>query len=127
MKAEGAKLEESFFLHDSSSLDDATERVKQNLDAEYDAADLTQIVNKGLHLKATQTKDLFTPLTKYSTLFDGTLGKWQGERYNIELKPEATQYHARPFPIPKFHENTLKLEIQRLCDLGVLKKVNRSE
>jgi hypothetical protein len=29
--------------------------------------------------------------------------------------------------MPKFHENTLKLEIQRLCDLGVLKKVNRSE
>jgi hypothetical protein len=47
--------------------------------------------------------------------------------YNIELQSEATPYHVRPFPIPKFHENTLKLEFQRLCDLGVLKTVNRSE
>jgi hypothetical protein len=78
-------------------------------------------------LTSTQKKDLFTLLNKYSTLFDGTLGKWKGEPYNIEIKPDATPYHARPFPIPKFHENTLKLEIQRLCDLGVLKKVNRSE
>jgi hypothetical protein len=45
----------------------------------------------------------------------------------MEWKANATLYHARDFPIPKVHEATLKLEIQRLCDLCVLNKTNRSE
>ena len=36
-------------------------------------------------------------------------------------------YHARAFPIPKVHEETLKLELQRLCKIGVLRRVNNSE
>jgi hypothetical protein len=51
---------------------------------------------------------------------------WKGEPYNIELKPDATPYHARPFPIRKVHKNTLNMEIQGLCDIGVLNKINRS-
>ena len=46
---------------------------------------------------------------------------------DLELKSDATPYHARAYPIPKCHMDTLKMEVQRLCDLGVLKKVNRSE
>ena len=60
-------------------------------------------------------------------MFDGTLGTWEGSDYNIELKPDAQPYHARAFPIPRVHLETLKMEIERLCELGVLKKVNRSE
>jgi hypothetical protein len=127
MRAEGDKLEERFFVPDSSSLDYATQRIKQILDAKYDAADFYQIVHKCLHLTSTQKKDLFTLLNKYSTLFDSTSGKWKGEPNNIELKPDTTPYHARSFPILKIHENTMKLEMQRLCDLGVRKKVNHSE
>jgi hypothetical protein len=36
-------------------------------------------------------------------------------------------YHACAFPIPKVHEQTLKMEFNQLVELGVLKKVNRSE
>jgi hypothetical protein len=116
MKAEGAKLEESFLVPNSSSLDDATQEIKKNLYVKYDAADLNQIVNKCSQLTSLQKNNLFTLLTKYSTLFDGTLGIWKDEPYKIELKPDTTPYHARTFAIPKFHENTLKMEIQRLCD-----------
>jgi hypothetical protein len=28
---------------------------------------------------------------------------------------------SSPFPVPKIHEETLKKEINRLCDLGILK------
>jgi hypothetical protein len=45
----------------------------------------------------------------------------------MELKADVTPCHARAFSIPKVHEATLILEVQRLCDLDVLKKVNRSE
>ena len=62
-----------------------------------------------------------------SDLFDGTLGKWNMGAYDIELRPEATPYHARAFPIPQAYTDTLKIEVDRLEKAGVLKKVNRSE
>jgi hypothetical protein len=69
---------------------------------------------------------LSTLLQKYQPLFDGTLATFE-EKYNIELKEGATPYHATSFPIPKVYGNTLKLEVDRLCKLGVLRRVNRSE
>jgi hypothetical protein len=66
-------------------------------------------------------------LIKYKTLFDGTLGHWDNVEYNINLKPDVTPYHARAYPIPHKYVDTLKLEVERLCKVGVLKKVNRSE
>jgi hypothetical protein len=74
-----------------------------------------------------QQKKLLDLLQKYEDLFDGSLGKWNGTEVNIELKEGATPYHAKAYPIPKCHLKTLKMEVQRLVELGVLKKVNRSE
>ena len=65
-------------------------------------------------------------LTKYSTLFDGSLGKWKGSKVKLELKEGAQPYHAKAFPIPRIYMNTLKMEVDRLFKLGVLKKVNLS-
>ena len=66
-------------------------------------------------------------LSKCEPIFDGTLGKWTGAEVELELVENATPYHARSFPIPKCHLDTLKVEVQRLCELGALKKVNRSQ
>ena len=41
-------------------------------------------------------------------MFDGALGKYTGSTYKIELKEDVKPYHAKPFPIPKVHEPTLK-------------------
>jgi hypothetical protein len=61
-------------------------------------------------------------------LFDGSLGKWNMGAYDIELRPDVMPYHAaRAFPIPQIHTGTLKIEVERLCKVGVLKKVNHSE
>lgn len=117
----------NFYIADSPAMDDATERIKHILDAKYEPANLDDIVNSCHHLKTEQRKKLRKLLEKYKILFDGTLGKWKGSPYNIELKADATPYHARSFPIPKIHEETLKLEVDRLVDLGVLKRVNRSD
>ena len=66
-------------------------------------------------------------MEKYKSLFDGTLGNWKGKDYNIELRPDAMPYHARAYPIPKVYEQTLRHEVDPLCHIGVLKKVNHSE
>jgi RNase H-like domain found in reverse transcriptase/Reverse transcriptase (RNA-dependent DNA polymerase)/Integrase zinc binding domain len=127
MKPENAIPEKHFAIADSASLDDATERIKSILDAKYEPADLNKIVKECIHLSKKEQSELFYLLKKYSCLFDGSLGTWKDEEYNIELKPDAKPYHARAFPIPRIHEATLKLEVRRLCELGVLRKINRSE
>ena len=60
-------------------------------------------------------------------MFDGTLGRWRGETLEVELQKGVQPYHARPYPVPKAYEATLKQEVERLCRAGVLRKVNRSE
>ena len=72
-------------------------------------------------------KKLNSLLKKYSDLFDRHLGKWKSEPYDIELKEGAVPFHAKPYGIPKIHEYTMKKEVERLCKIGVLKKINRSE
>ena len=39
-------------------------------------------------------------------LFDGTLGKWEGKPYHIDLRDNVTPFHAKPFSIPKMYEHT---------------------
>jgi hypothetical protein len=79
------------------------------------------------HLNPNQKNKLRKLLEKYSSLFDSQLGHWKNKKYHIELQDNVKPYHAKPFSIPKAYEETLKLELDRLVKLGVLKKVNRSQ
>jgi hypothetical protein len=58
-------------------------------------------------------------------LFHGTLGNWQDETYDITLRDNANPYHD--IQIPKIHEATLKMELEWLYTIGVIKKTNQSE
>jgi len=65
-------------------VDEATQRLKCILDAKYESADLEQIVAQCTNLNNEQKQSLKELLNKYKALFDGTLGTWKGEEYNIE-------------------------------------------
>ena len=97
------------------------------MDAKYVKANLRDEVNRCDNLTPEQQQDLLELLRKFEHLFDGTLGKWQSDPYEIQLKEEAKPFHAKSFPIPKIHEKTLRDEVERLIKIGVLCKVNRSE
>ena len=85
-------------------------------------ADLNAVIQVCRHLMEDEKSQLHALLCKYEHLFDGTaLGTWNNEPYNIKVKEGAKPYHSRPFPIPKIHERTLKVELGRLVKLGVLK------
>ena len=45
----------------------------------------------------------------------------------LEITEGAQPHHARAFPLPKVHTEALKTEVERLCKLGALKKVDRSQ
>ena len=49
------------------------------------------------------------------------------DRHKIKLKDGAEPYHGRPYQVPKAHEHALRNEVDRLVEIGVLKKVNRSQ
>ena len=114
-------------IAESMAVEESADRIRKILDAKYQPMDLEKICSAQSHLEYQQQRKLFDLLDKYSDLFDGTLGKWNEEPVKLELKEGATPYHARPFPVLKCHAETLKMEVERLVEIGVLKKVNRSE
>ena len=117
-------FEQSF---EGDAVQSATSRMTRILDNDYHKADLPAIVQQCTHLTTVQQQLLLRVLQKHEPLFDGTLGKWNVEPLNIQLKPGVTPYHSRAFPIPKIHEETLKKEVRRLECIGVLRRVNHSE
>ncbi len=91
------------------STQDATKRVTRILDANYQKADLQSIVtDKCKHLSAAQQKKLLQLLTKYESLFDGTLGDWKTKLVSFQSKEGVSPYQDQAFPVPKVHEETIK-------------------
>ena len=56
-----------------------------------------------------------------------TLGDWNTEPVSFDLRKDAKQYHGRAYPVPHVHKETLKKELNRLCELGVLEWQPESE
>ena len=106
---------------------EASKRVEGILDAVYEKADITKIVNECKHLSIEQRNDLFILLNKHKSLFDGTLGEWDTPPVSLEVKPGERPFHGKAYSIPHVYEQTLKKEVQRLIDIGVLEKCSDSE
>ena len=127
MKPHDCQVETHYHIDDSASINEATDRIKEILDAKYEKADLAQVARECAHLTTDEQTGLLKILKKYEILFDGTLGKWTGDPYTIETRKDFKPYHARAYPIPRIHEKTLKMEVERLVQAGVLKKsINQS-
>jgi transposase InsO family protein len=114
-------------LHSAQPVEQELKRMTDILDAKYTKANLEEVVKNATHLTNQEREELYKLLKKNEDLFDGTLGTFTGDPYDIQLKENVEPHHSRPFPVPKIHELTLKSELDRLCNLGVLKRVNRSQ
>ena len=91
---------------------EAQDRLKKILDAKCEAADLDEIVDSQDQLSPQEKQQLLQLLTRYKHLFDGTLGKWTGSKVSLDLVDGAEPYHAKAFPVPRVHMETLKLEVK---------------
>jgi hypothetical protein len=110
------------------STQNAIKRVIEILKAKYDKANLPAIVRDNCsHLTPLQREKLLSLLLDFESLFDGTLGDWNQPPVSIELKEGAKPYHGRPYPIPQIHKATLMKEINRLVDIGVMKRQSSSQ
>jgi hypothetical protein len=112
-------------MHDPITTE--VERIQGILDMKYAPADLEEVARECNHLTSTEQSQLLALLTKYTDLFDGTLGTWKTEPIELELREDATPYHGKAYPVPHSQEKKLKAEIKRMCSYGVMRKVNRSE
>ena len=118
--------EEIFSMHDPVTTE--ADRIQQILDAKYAPADLEKLAEESKHLTPEEQHMLLNLLNKYEHLFDGSLGKWDVGQVDLDLKEEDTKpYHAKPYPVPHSQEQKLREEVDRLVELKVLKKINRSE
>lgn len=122
-----AQLHREIYLsHDPLTTE--AERIQSILDAKYSPANLDELSKGCKNLTQNEQKQLHKLLNKYEHLFDGSLGNWDTEPVDIELKdPNCKPYHARAYPVPQSAERKLKDECQRYCDAGILRKINRSE
>lgn len=127
MKDGNAPFEETFNVQEPEAIINSTDNLKSILEAIYEKANLDKITSEMDHLAPSQHQALGNLLQQHCSLFDGLLGKWRMGVYRIELRPDATPYHARAYPVPKAYTETLKVEVNRLVEAGVLRKVNRSK
>ncbi len=77
------------------------------LDEKCEKVQIKDVVNPLEYLSTQQKADLKQVLSEF-TLFDGTLGVYPHRRFHIELEPGAKPRHARPYPVPFTHLETLK-------------------
>jgi hypothetical protein len=104
-----------------------TERITKILDANYEKANLEEVVENATSLNREQKRKLLKTLKKFESLFDGTLGRWKTDPVTIELKDGAKPVNSRWYPVPKINKETFKKELMRLVEIGVLEVVHESE
>ena len=80
----------------------------------YDKADVASVVQQCTHLTQEQRDKLHQVLSKYETLFDGKLKKYQGEQIHLEIDPSISPTRTRAYPIPHAHLKVFKDELDRL-------------
>ena len=61
-------------------------------------------------------------LLEHKDLCDGGIREWKTDPISLELKPGATPYHGKPYPVTIKNERKFKQEVERLEKLGVLAK-----
>jgi len=117
---------EEEIIHPALHLLNAEDHYAQQIeDSKYERQDLKKISLKQTHLSLEQRKLLYNVLSRHPDLFNGTLGRWKGDPIHLDLVSDAKPYHCqKPMRVPHIHMETLKKEIYRLVEAGVLEEVD---
>ena len=89
------------------------DRHNEIIKAMYGKIDIKEHVKTIKHLTNEQQKALANVLEAYPDMYEGAIGTLNIEPVHFELKPNATPFHAKPFPIPKAYEHLTKEECKR--------------
>jgi hypothetical protein len=78
------------------------------LDAKYEKVQIKDVGNPLEYLSTQQKADFKQVLSEFTKLFDGTLEVYPHRKFHIELESGAMPRHARPYPVPVIHLETIK-------------------
>ena len=127
-KIKNASSVNQSMIHEPLSTEEATQHAICILDAKYENADIQSAVDINCpHLSLPDQSKLLDLINKYKDLFDGTLGDWNAEPVSLELKEGVKPHNGRAYWVPKANKESLKKELNRLCELGVLEWQPTSE
>ena len=107
MKPPDCNQETPYFLNNTAKITDDTERMSKILEVKYALADLREVADANAHLTNDQKEKLHTLLSQHAPLFNGMLGKWEGNPYHIELRKGVKLYHATLYSIPHAYGCTI--------------------
>ena len=94
-------------------------------DSNYAKAKLEQVAANAIHMNSKDRTKLLRLLQYFEDLLDGTLGDWEIEPINLELKPYSKPFSCIYYPVPRTNNDTFCKEIQRLVKIGVLTLVQQ--
>jgi hypothetical protein len=110
-------------LHtDSPILKEHEERQAAILDANYSKVDIDIMVDE-LNIEELSKAKVKLTLKKFPTLCGGGLGRLNIPPVSIELKKDAKPFQGRYYNIPKAFESSTRKEVDRMCDIDVLRKL----
>jgi hypothetical protein len=95
--------------------------------ADYQGADLQKIVEEQTHLLPLECAKLYSTLSEYEPLFQGTQGNYNGDPIELELLPNSKPFFSKAYSIPTAYVNVTKGEIERLENIGLLSRVQSAE
>ena len=119
-------LEENFFIPDPEAVASAEDHMDIQT-PNYTATQLNDYVSELKYLSSNEQAMLLRLLKHHEEMFNGKLGTWKGTPYHIELQEDAKPYHARAFPVPRFHDQTFRETVKMYVRQGILRKINISQ
>ena len=60
-------------------------------------------------------------------MFDGTLGEWDTDPIDLELKPNFKSVNIKYYPVPRTNKETFRKELQFLVEVRALNPVQKSQ
>ena len=122
--AERGVCEMLYAIHtDDPIIKEAEERQNRILDADYSKVDIPAMVSE-LDISDASRRKLVTTLSKFPELFGGGLGCLKNcEPATFKLKPGSVPYAGRYYNFPRAYEIPAKEEIERMVEIGVLRKL----
>ncbi|KAG7360735.1 hypothetical protein IV203_035834 [Nitzschia inconspicua] len=96
--------------------------------SDYRKVEIETVVAKQTHLDTAQQTDLLKVLKQYDQLFSGKIGHYTKRKFHIDIVEDATPFHCKqPYPVPLVDRETVKAELERQVDLGLLERVYESK
>lgn len=100
---------------------------RAEIQVEYHAPTPLEDMVERDELTLDEFKSIMQLIREFETVFSGALGTIKRRPYVLPLRPDAEPVTCRPYPVPRAFYDAFRNEIQRLIDIGVLKRDPSSE